>query len=175
MKLIDYMPDYYKDILEVEKLISSEQTEINQLKDVLNDVRNQMFVDTATWGLSLWEKDLELENDADLDIEEKRAAIKSKCRSQGKADVYLLQSICDAWNKGLMVDFNNGAIEVKFSDNKELPLYIEQLKKQIEKVKPAHLVALYEYLLLVKNINNMTIKQLQQQNVNNFEFGEEII
>lgn len=57
-------------------LINDDEHE--KLRLTVLDVKNQLFVETATWGLSDWERVLNLPSDGNLDYKTRRAKILSK-------------------------------------------------------------------------------------------------
>ena len=54
-----------------------------EAKTALADVMNQFFVDTATWGLALWEWQVGLQTDTSLSLDTRRAAIRQKLVASG--------------------------------------------------------------------------------------------
>lgn len=54
MKLIDKLPSFDRNYI-VEEIQGAYDTELNILKEDIDDTFNQLFVDTATWGLDMWE------------------------------------------------------------------------------------------------------------------------
>ncbi|KFZ41865.1 putative phage tail protein, partial [Anoxybacillus sp. KU2-6(11)] len=54
--LFQYLPNYYQDIREFPNLIGTENEEVEQLSATIDEVLEQFYVDTATWGLSHWER-----------------------------------------------------------------------------------------------------------------------
>lgn len=54
--MYDYMPKYYEDIREARAIIDAESAQFEQLHADIADVLAQFFVDTATWGLTNWER-----------------------------------------------------------------------------------------------------------------------
>ncbi|MGO0862355.1 putative phage tail protein, partial [Clostridioides difficile] len=76
MKLIDKLPSFYKNYM-VEAIQNSYDTELSLLKENIDDTINQMFVDTSTWGLDMWEQILCIQNNEDLNYETRRSNIKA--------------------------------------------------------------------------------------------------
>lgn len=56
---MQYLPDYYKDVREMEKLQETIGLEIGGLKVGTIDVLDQAFIETATVSLGRWESNLD--------------------------------------------------------------------------------------------------------------------
>jgi hypothetical protein len=54
--MVDYIPRYYGDSRIVDSLLSAESNEVIDLNASINDALDQFFIDTATWGLTNWER-----------------------------------------------------------------------------------------------------------------------
>lgn len=80
MKLIDKLPSFDRNYI-VEEIQGAYDTELNILKEDIDDTFNQLFVDTATWGLDMWEDILCIEK-KELDFDTRRSNIKAKMRSR---------------------------------------------------------------------------------------------
>lgn len=176
MKLIEYLPNYYKDILEVEKIMDIGEKEITDINKTLQDVSKQLYVDTADWGLSLWEKDLGLTYNSEMELEERRSRIKSKLRGTGKVDAALIKAVAEAYNNGEVdVLFNSdvGNIIIKFIARDGIPQNLTDLKKAVGDIKPAHLGIIYDFMYLIwSNLDarNITWDELDAKNLTWDEF-----
>lgn len=146
---------------------------LDEYKAYLDDVALQFNVDTATWGLDVFEKELGVIWRG-KPIDDRRASIKAKWRSSGKSDIYLIQQVADAWKNGkVKVEFReDGKIHIIFVGEYGVPTNLEDLENAIDEVKPAHLPLFYHFAyLLIKDIHEvMTINQLQNTKINNFAF-----
>lgn len=174
MKLLDYLPEYLKDIKEFKEIMNSEEEEIHELKDLIQDKLNQKFVDTATWGLEFWEKELGLQVNPNLPYEERRARIKGRLRGVGKCDSDLIKQVVDSWTNGNVDVSFEDCIKIKFNSIYGVPSNIEDLQNAIKDIKPVHLKVEYDYIyLLIKDIHNaITINKLQNTQLNKFAGGE---
>lgn len=128
--MLDYIPKYYEEIRESEAIIGAQAKAQLQLMRDIDDVLAQMFVDTATWGLSRWEEllgitvgsnysvwdaleasrkvfeDLETMNWSSFEDSfmgdgfGRKSSIKSRIRGFGSVNAALLKSVCESYVGG---------------------------------------------------------------------------
>lgn len=155
------------------ELLKGAGLSLDALDNYIADIAAQMDVDRATWGLDLYEREAGIKIDYNRGYEERRAGIKAKWRSSGKADIYLLQQVADSWQNGTVkVGFVDGKIDITFSGEYGVPTRLDGLEKALDEVKPAHLDIAYHFMyLLVKNIHGMKINDLQNTKINAFAFA----
>ncbi len=145
---------------------------LDQIQEAIDDLKEQNFFDTATWGLKIMEKDLAL--DPTGSVESRRNKAEAAWKSSGKVDIELLQRIADSWRNGeVEVQFIGGKINVKFVGEFGVPSDLGSLKTAIDIAKPAHLAVIYAFrYLLIEDIHNvLTINQMQQLKLNQFAGG----
>jgi uncharacterized protein YmfQ (DUF2313 family) len=135
---------------------------MDNVEATMNDLEAQYWVDTATWGLTIWEKLLAIST-VSTDIDIRRSVILAKLRGGGKADLELLQAVADSWKNGeIAVTFVAGVINVAFVGVYGIPTDIDSLKSALEDIKPAHLAIVYAFLYTqwskVKTISWNTVK-----------------
>ena len=164
--------------------------EVNSLYATLDEILKQFFVETATeWGLDLWEQMLGLTSYAGKPLDERRSAILAKLKGVGTVTVSLIKSVAES--------FANGRVEVidkptaytydtyremtvapytftiRFVDIYGIPPNINDLKRAIEEIKPAHLAVNYEFNYLVwdkLDAQNLTWDQLDAKALTWAEF-----
>ncbi|MED4599862.1 DUF2313 domain-containing protein [Paenibacillus validus] len=126
------------------------------------DLQLQLSVDTATWALDIYEKDHGIPTDRSKPYSERRSVIKSKMRGTGKVDSVLIEITAESWTNGEVEVSFDGQIVIKFISEVGTPSGIDDLKKAIEEIKPAHLAVRYEYKYLsIADVESMTIDQLE--------------
>ncbi|EPY2283517.1 putative phage tail protein [Clostridium sporogenes] len=154
------------------ELCNSSGLEMDTIEDVLEDVRKQFNFETMTWGADLLASEMNIKLDPTLKQDEKNSIIAARWKSEGKADLNLLQAICNSWHNGnVEVKFVNGKIQLKFNGIYGIPTDLDSLKKQIDLSKPSHLAIdyLFAYLLL-KDVEAMTLTTLENTTLSNFAF-----
>lgn len=146
--LLDYMPTYYKKSKVFKALLKAYEGELNANNDANFDLQAQLFVDTATWGLSVWERELKIATDLAKPHLERREVIKSRLRGSGTCSAEMIKNTATAYtNAEIEVTENNSQYKfvIRFTGVKGVPADIEMFKSTIEAIKPAHLTYTIEY------------------------------
>lgn len=170
-----YLPVYEQNSKLFENLLGAETNQFDDYDTGIIDLDQQLSIDTATWGLNIYEEELGVPTDIQKSYEERRSIIKSKLRGSGKVDRNLIKSVADAWTNGdVEISFQDDSIHVTFTSVIGTPPNIDDVKKGLRDVMPAHLAILYEYAyLLIKDINQIvTLAELQQIKLDKFAGGE---
>ncbi|WP_337102316.1 YmfQ family protein [Paenibacillus sp. YIM B09110] len=144
----DYLPRYYGDIPIATNVIDREAAEIAKLNADIYDVLAQMFIETATWGLSRWERIFGVTVDEAKPIEQRRAVIKSKLRGVGTVTPALIESVAEAYANGDVTVTENNAtytVTITFVSTLGVPANLSDLETAIRDVLPAHLAVEYVF------------------------------
>jgi hypothetical protein len=110
----------------------------------------QYFIDDTNTSIDQWEKEYGLPK-SDLPLEQRRAKVKSKMRGYGTVTVSNIKNVCDAYTNGNVTITEKPTeyeFEIKFNSVRGIPPNIEDLKKVIYQIKPAHLGVTYVYAYL---------------------------
>lgn len=138
--MLKRLPLYERKNKVFQEIFKAEINQLQNLEEQIEDIRKQFVVDTATWGLKIYEKELKITVPFGSSIENRRAAIKAKMRSGGKVDRFLLEAVASAILEiPVKVDFNGRIIFGFKPDTKKTVSNIEYFYRSIEKIKPAHL------------------------------------
>lgn len=151
-ELFSYLPSYYETSRVMQADMQSKGTEIDLLYQALDETLDQFFVRTATWGLGYWEQELGIETDRLKPVEQRRAVVESKLRGAGKFSGRLVANVAEAYAGGKVdVSFQPEAwsFTVSFVDTMGIPPNIDDLKRAIDELKPAHMAVEYEYRYLI--------------------------
>jgi len=146
--ITNYVPSFLLQSKIFQTIYNAENTELNNTENSSQDVLDQCFIDTATWGLEFWEKFLGLPVDKTKTDVSRREKIKAKLRGCGTVTKEFLKNVANA--------FVNGEIDIieypgeykfviKFVGTKGVPQNIGNLTEIIEEIKPAHLNYEYQY------------------------------
>lgn len=153
-ELIDLLPSYYKNSPQVAALQSAFQHWTDALAAAREDLLAQLNVDTATWGLALWERDLGLQTNMSAPYEFRRARVKSKLRGAGTTTIMLIKSVAESFSNG-EVDVEeypeDYRFEVVFTGTYGIPPNMDDLTAAIEEIKPAHLAFAYVFTFMTWN------------------------
>lgn len=98
--LLGYLPSYYEEINEFLILAQTEGVEFDDILAAREEAFVQHFVDTATWGLARWEKELGITPFAGQPYDQRRSVIRSKTRGTGTVTISLIKSIAEAYANG---------------------------------------------------------------------------
>lgn len=172
-KLLEMLPSYEKKTSDVyREILNAEQIEFDMLNINIEDLQKQMFIDTATWGLSIYEKELGIKTNLNKPLDERRSVVKSKWRGTGKVDSLLIKAVADAFTNGdVKVEFD-GNIIINFNSVLGTPPNLPDVKNAIGEINPAHLAIIYKFAhLLIKDIHDvMTLEQFENITLDKFAF-----
>ena len=142
-RLMQHMPKYYRDILEIEELQNAIDLQLDELDIISNEVLKQFFIYTATWSLPIWERIFGLTvGDTTSNLKERRENIISKLRSYGATTKEMIARVAKAFTNGeieVIEDNPNYSFTIKFTSIVGIPDNLENFKKVVATIKPAHL------------------------------------
>lgn len=147
-----YIPPELRSSRVIQAIISAEGAEYDQIRTSLEDVLKQFYVETATWGLGLWEQMLGLSSYAGKPDEQRRSRIISKLRGMGTVTVNLVKNVAESYVYGTVEVTENPAaysFTVRFVDPLGIPPNLADVQAAIEEIKPAHLAVIYEFTYTV--------------------------
>ncbi len=191
-KMMNYLPRYYDSSRVIRALNQTRGVEIDKLRQAFDETHDQLFVNTATWGLDTWEKELGLSTVTGKPYSERRSRILSKLRGIGTVTASMIKNVAESYTGGTVeVSFGTQVysfdvyrettlepytIFIKFIDIRGIPPNIDDLKAIIEEIKPAHLAVEYSYKYLTWNeldAQNLTWDELDALGLtwNIFETG----
>jgi uncharacterized protein YmfQ (DUF2313 family) len=147
--LIKYLPQFLcknKTMKTLQSDIFSK--EIGILKFQIQDLIDQCFVETATWGLEYWEKFLGIPVNREKPEQHRREVIKAKIQGSGTVTKQMIVNVA--------ANYSGGEVEVielpkehkfiiKFVGARGIPLNVDDLTETINEIKPAHLTFEYKY------------------------------
>lgn len=146
--MFDYIPSYFKNAKNFAILMNSENIQLDKADALIDDLIDQLYVDTATWGLIYWEKEHGIEYNPMLSYEERRSRVKAKIRGIGKVDRKLIQAMAAAYSNGEVDVTFDGKINVTFIGTRGIPSALAELKNQLEEIKPSGLPIVYIFTYL---------------------------
>lgn len=160
--MLSYVPSYYHDSKIFKSMLKAEGEEFDQLRTAIEDLKSQFFVDTATWGLALWEKEYGLPTNTKLSLDERRSILKGKIQGIGKVGAELIKSVGLAYSNGeVKVEFDRD-IKVTFIGTRGIPSRLEELQKQLEDIIPAHLKIIYKFTYLLWSEFDLLTAEVQE-------------
>ncbi|ADY55144.1 hypothetical protein Sgly_0787 [Syntrophobotulus glycolicus DSM 8271] len=168
-QMLNLLPGYYA-TGESRAMLDVFGDKLEEFRDGIWDVVDQFFVNTSTWGLDQWEKELELSSYLGKPESERRSRIISKLRGVGTVTVKLIQNVAQSYDGGLVTVADHpeeSYFVIKFVDTKGIPPNLDDLKDAIEEIKPAHLEAVYEFTYNTYDyLNQFTYEYLESFSYN---------
>lgn len=170
--LIELLPPYERQSKVFQEIFNAEQIEFDRLDTDIEDLRKQLSIDTATWGLVIYEKELGIKTDLSKPLGERRSVVKSKWRGTGKVDRALIKAVVDAYTNGQVEVSFDSSITVTFTGVYGIPPNLGDAKNAVEDISPAHLRVLYAFMyLFIKDIHEvMTLTELENTTLDKFAF-----
>lgn len=154
MNLINQLPSFYDNPV-TKPIQDSLSIEANVLKEEIENTFNQLFVESATFGLDYWEKMLGIGKN-NFDYQTRRENIKAKMRSRGTTTLEVIKNIAEAYSYGeveIEVDHSNYFFWIVFVGSIGVPAAFEQLHETINEIKPCHLG--HDYKFTYNNHNDL--------------------
>lgn len=153
--LMSLLPWYYQGNSTIIELQNSMSKPLGRLLYLIEDlIYNQLFINSATWMLSMYEDKLALKRNAGLSYEERREIIKAKLRGRGTTTKQMIKETAEAFSGG-EVDVIEYPEEykfvVKFIGVKGIPRNMQGFIDMLEAIKPAHLAYEFRYTYTVWN------------------------
>lgn len=148
-ELIACFPAYYLASPEMRDLQAAMQPEITALQEYQEDVIDQLCVETATWGLSSWEKALGIPIDESKALDFRRSRIRAKLRGNGVTTVAMIQSVAESYSNGsvFVTEYpEQYRLEIKFVGTLGIPPNMDDLTQTLRDILPAHLEWAYVFV-----------------------------
>ena len=144
MKLINKLPDFYRECPKTNTIQDGLSSEINNLYSKVNSTIDQLYVNSATWALNEWEKFADIKK-TDGTIEQRRARVASKLKAKGTTTLEVMKSLCKSYSEDIRVTeiFNEYKILLELITTKENDIpktyNFSDMNEAIWEIKPAHL------------------------------------
>ena len=146
MSLINKLPSFYENNI-TKSIQNSLDIESNSINENLEELLNQFFVNSATYGLDNWESMLGISKN-NFDYVTRRENIKAKMRSRGTTSIEVIKNICEAYSNGIVeinVNHSDYSFEISFISTIGVPLSFEEMDRVVNEIKPCHLAHSYKF------------------------------
>ena len=150
--LTKYVPPFVIEIPEMKASYDVQGTELGGFLYYSDDVKKQLHIDTATWGLVYWEERYGIETNLDLSYEQRREMVKAKKRGQGTTTMQMIKNVAEVFSGGeVNVIENTGPyiFTIQFVGVKGIPRNMQAFINMLEDIKPAHLAYEFKYTYTV--------------------------
>ena len=139
----ELVPGYHLACAQSRALIETLADASLDAKAALEDVMDQFFVETATWGLDLWEQQVGIETNHSLSQADRRAAIKQSLVANGNTTAEMVRQLAEAitgYEARVIVNQDYSfSLEFLGEKNELADIDVEGLRSVVEQIKPAHL------------------------------------
>lgn len=113
------------------------------VKEALEDVLDQFFVNTATWSLESWETQVGLRTDKSMSETARRAAIQKQLIACGNTTEKMIQELAEhitGYSARVMVRGDDSfSLELLGEKDEFADIDVSEIYSIVEQVKPAHL------------------------------------
>lgn len=156
-----YLPVFLTKAPEFAAKLAAESAAHDEVRQNLNDILNQFFVATATWGLDSWEEFLGITTDTSKTIDARRQAIIQKINGSQTATLDFMTRLVNRYiddKSGIVVDHPETysiEIDIPLIDKEHLKEIIQDVNTYI----PAHIGPYYEEIEKKLVQHNMAITQ----------------
>ena len=141
--LAELIPERLRKIPEMMAVIQAEEPEAQAAYDAAVDFLAQLNVDTATWGLDLWEFEYGIQTDASKSLDARRTALKAKMRGAATTTVAQIRRIVNAYTGNDSCEVTEYPREYLVGVSYTLDLdkqdRVEDCRKSLREALPAHL------------------------------------
>ena len=119
-------------------LAAALQVPIDRQGGVIRSLPNQISLDRVTWTLPVEERVAGIVPPAGATVEQRRAALRAKWRSSGKATLAQIQAVAESWeSQRVETSFLAGVIGIDIINLRQGT--VAEIREAVEKIKPAHL------------------------------------
>lgn len=119
-------------------LAAALQAPMDRQDGVIRSLPNQISLDRVTWNLPVEERVAGIVPPAGATVEQRRAALRAKWRSSGKATLAQIQAVAESWeSQRVETSFLAGVIGIDIINLRQGT--VAEIRESVEKIKPAHL------------------------------------
>jgi len=146
-----YVPKYYQDSKHVQSILQTNGNESIRLHSSIYDVLDQFYIETATWGLDLWEELFGIETDYLVPIEIRREELILRFKGFYKVGVdTLLEQAEKFWESTVTQDPSNYTVTVQITqiraveeslDPKKFKRFVHRMKAMV----PSHIELIIKF------------------------------
>lgn len=139
MNLLKLLPQFYRKDDIIRQVLSSSENIFLKIEQEIKEFQKQIFLSKATYGLDIFEKELQIVSKKSKPIQERRNVIAAKWRGAGTLTLELIQQTLNAYsNCNADVRFT-GVIEIDFNVKASIPINYQDILSTVNEIKPAHL------------------------------------
>lgn len=133
-------------VREILKVINSQ---IADEELAVDELIREFNISTATISLPIWSKWVGVEYKENLPLDVMRGNILSGLETNKTTTVSIIKEIAEKYSNGtcdIIENYSDYSFIVKFTSSAGVPTKIDEIKKSIDRVKPAHLSYSFEFI-----------------------------
>ena len=144
MKLIDKLPYFYEECPKTNTIQDGLGSETENLYSKVRATTDQLYVDTATWGLVEWEKFAGVKNTSGT-IEQRRAKVIAKLKAKGTTTLEALTNLCRLYVSKVEIEelYSEYALMLNLIEEQDsfnpIIYNLNDMNSSVWEIKPAHL------------------------------------
>lgn len=174
--MIELYPEFYANSPEMAHHQGLLGSNIRAMQYIYDDLIEQIFVTTATWGLDIWEYLVGIDTDRSQSLQRRRENIIAKRRGAGTSTVEMIKNVAASYLNGTIdveEDNANYAFKITCVGVEGIPEHTDDMLAAIEEIKPAHLGYSFTYgWLLIRDIHEVkTLAQMEAIEIKKFAGG----
>lgn len=168
VSILKYLPYFLSKDIRYKTTNNTCDIEHENIRLIINDLLNQLFIDTATWGLNYFEEFLNIIPKKDDDYKARRTRIKILLNAHDVSTIKFMTDLANKFltdNSAKIIEHNSEYwFEVFF--NIDGLISLEDLRAAIELYKPAHLGFKIVFYILSKILTSHKASITQYVNAN---------
>lgn len=152
--MITYVSPIYEQSKVIQSIFEAIGYEWDTAELLANDILKQFFPQTATWGLIYWEEAVNVVNNPTEEIERRRRKVIAKLQSRYAINPKRMALILKNYTGAdilITEDIAPYTFEVKLTGREGFPKSLEDLYKEVKKIKPSHLAVKYKLISLTES------------------------
>lgn len=157
-KLMNMLPFLYQNSEYIKSIQNAFENEKTILEKEFTNFYDNLFVESSSWSLELWEKFLDVRS-VSKDIETRKSVIKNKLKFRGVTNKDVILELCSQYGFGqveISEDFANGKFTIRFISKEGEPDNLRDLINQLDLIIPSHIS--YDFHFTYVNWNEIEHK-----------------
>lgn len=141
IKLIDLYPDHYINHT-MEEVLKAQDNQLEGIELGVESLVREFFIKSAVFSLPTWCKFAGIDYDSNLPIDILRSNILAALKAKETTTVEVIKNIVESYSNGtceVIEHYGRYHFTIKFVGIVGVPKRISEIRKIIDKLKPAHL------------------------------------
>lgn len=178
-RMLHYLPELLSNLREYKVIVDAEHPELEEVGNHIADILDQQFIETATWGLDIWERISNLPKESSLTLEQRRIRILNHFSSVNTPTLMSVKNLVDSYltNKTSVVEDGESDYEIIITLLLE-NINLSMLSRDLQSILPAHLKAVIKGYLEktdLKIIDEVRVMHTQYYRISEFVLDSELI